>query len=127
MRLGVPGPRDLLRLAEGGYEAIEQTIALVPRVIALIGQIEGVVAKVNVVMSEVEETQRQARTIVQRADRVLAGSEQADRADRRPGGAIGGGHRQHRAADLTDRRGARQHRAADLTDSRGARQHRTAH
>ena len=28
---GVPGPRDLLRLAEGGYEALEQAIALVPR------------------------------------------------------------------------------------------------
>ena len=60
---GVPGPKELLQLAERGYEAIEQAIALVPRMVVLVGEVEAVVAKVNTVMSKVDETQRAADRI----------------------------------------------------------------
>lgn len=73
---GVPGPKDLLRLAEGGYEALEQAIALVPRVVGLVGEIEGVVARVKTMMTELDQTQRSARAAVGQAEQVLQQTEQ---------------------------------------------------
>jgi ABC-type transporter Mla subunit MlaD len=78
---GLPGPKDLLRLMEGGYEAIEQAIALVPRMVSLLGEIEGVAARVNTMMGEIDQTQRSARTVIGQAEQVLQRTEQlVDRA-----------------------------------------------
>jgi ABC-type transporter Mla subunit MlaD len=80
--LGVPGPKDLLRLAEGGYEAIEQAIALVPRVVSLLGEVEGVVARAKKMMDDIDRTQRSAGAAIGQAQQVLQHAEQlVDRAD----------------------------------------------
>jgi ABC-type transporter Mla subunit MlaD len=63
-RLPVPGPRDLLRLTTGGYQALEQAIGLLPRVTALIGEIERIVSRADTLVTEVERTRQRTDAVV---------------------------------------------------------------
>jgi ABC-type transporter Mla subunit MlaD len=68
MRLAIPGPRDIVRATEQGYQALEQAIALVPRMVRLVDAIEQIVARVEAVVPRIEETDRQARAVVAHSD-----------------------------------------------------------
>ncbi|MGI8666375.1 MAG: hypothetical protein ACR2N4_10135 [Jatrophihabitans sp.] len=75
MRLPLPGPRDLLRVADRGYEAIEQAIALVPRIGALLDHIERIAQRADTVITEVEQTRLRADRVI---DQVALTRERAD-------------------------------------------------
>ncbi|HEX4726810.1 MAG TPA: hypothetical protein VH298_03375 [Jatrophihabitans sp.] len=70
-RLPVPGPRELLRLTTGGYQALEQAIGLLPRVIALIGEIERIVRRADAVVTEVERTRQRADTVIEQSGALI--------------------------------------------------------
>jgi hypothetical protein len=70
-RLSVPGPRDLLRLTAGGYQALEQAIGLLPRVAALIGEIERIVARADALVTEVERTRQRTDAVVVRSAALI--------------------------------------------------------
>src|SRR6478735_3133807 len=67
----IPGPGDLVRLTGQTYQAVEQAVGLVPRVIALVGriepvvdQIEALVAKADVLITSVQATEQRANALV---------------------------------------------------------------
>jgi ABC-type transporter Mla subunit MlaD len=70
-RLPVPGPRDLLRLTTGGYQALEQAIALLPRVTALVGEIERIVARADTLVTEVERTRQRTDAVVEQSGALI--------------------------------------------------------
>ena len=70
-RLAVPGPRELLRLTTSGYQALEQAIGLLPRVIALIGEIERIVSRADAVVTEVERTRQRADTVIEQSGALI--------------------------------------------------------
>jgi len=67
----VPGPRELLRLTTSGYQALEQAIGLLPRVIALIGEIERIVSRADAVVTEVERTRQRADTVIEQSGALI--------------------------------------------------------
>jgi len=70
-RLPVPGPRDLLRLTTGSYQALEQAIALVPRISSLIDQVERVVQRADTLVAEVERTRQRTDQVVEQAGALV--------------------------------------------------------
>jgi len=70
-RLPVPGPRELLRLTTGSYQAVEQAIALVPRVSSLIDQVERVVQRADTLVAEVERTRQRTDQVVEQAGMLV--------------------------------------------------------
>jgi ABC-type transporter Mla subunit MlaD len=75
VRLPFPGPAELLRITERGYEAIEQAIALVPRLATLLDRVEQLVDRADQAIEAVDETRK-------RADALVAGVDQTrERAD----------------------------------------------
>jgi ABC-type transporter Mla subunit MlaD len=70
-RLGVPGPRELLRLTTDGYQALEQAIGLLPRVVGLVGEIERIVRRADAVVTEVERTQQQADAVIEQSGALI--------------------------------------------------------
>ena len=90
VRFPLPGPGDLIRAADRGYDAIERAIALVPRISKVIDQIERITQRAEVVITDVDRTRQRADEViastdalVERAGALLAAGELLlDRADR---------------------------------------------
>jgi len=76
VRFPVPGPRDLFRLTEAGYAALEQAIALVPRLALVLDRVEALTDRADAVVAAVDETRRRADTVVSRTDQVVGRAEQ---------------------------------------------------
>ncbi|MEO6704010.1 MAG: hypothetical protein ABI140_07680 [Jatrophihabitantaceae bacterium] len=72
MRLPLPGPGDLLRVADRGYDAIERAIALVPRIGRLIDQIEQIATRADAVVTDVDRTRRRADQVIDHTDELVA-------------------------------------------------------
>jgi ABC-type transporter Mla subunit MlaD len=70
-RLPVPGPRDLLRLTTGSYQALEQAIALVPRLTVLVGQLERIAARAETALEGLDRTRQRADEVTERADALI--------------------------------------------------------
>jgi ABC-type transporter Mla subunit MlaD len=70
-RLPVPGPRDLLRLTTGSYQALEQAIALVPRLTVLVGQLERIAARAETALDGLDRTRQRADEVSARADALV--------------------------------------------------------
>lgn len=68
----IPGPSDLVRVAGQGYEALERTIALVPRLVAMVSEVDVLIARVQVVVSEIENTQKRAAAAVDHIEEIQA-------------------------------------------------------
>lgn len=71
----IPGPTDLFGLAGKGYEAAEQAIALVPRLVKIVTQVEQIVPRVATMLSDIEQTQKRANGVVARTEGVVARAE----------------------------------------------------
>jgi len=67
-----PGPNDVVKLAERGYEAAERVISLVPRLVALVGEAEKTVVAAQSLIARIETTQAQADQVVARTEAVVA-------------------------------------------------------
>jgi hypothetical protein len=85
----IPGPAELVRLAEQGYQSAERAIALVPRVVGMLDQAEELMRRVVTVAIGAERLLARADGLVQRADGLL----------RRAGNAVDGA--QQLAGDAT--------------------------
>ena len=76
MALPVPRPRNVVSVVRQGFQAIEWTIMLVPRIVALIDEIEIIVARVSTVLNQIELTERRIGSVVasieQTQERVVA-------------------------------------------------------
>ncbi|HEX2903074.1 MAG TPA: hypothetical protein VHO01_06405 [Jatrophihabitans sp.] len=70
MRIPVPGPRDLLRLTEAGYAALEQAIGLVPRAAELVIRIEQLLEQAALIMLAMEGTRERADALVAQVQRT---------------------------------------------------------
>ncbi len=69
MRLpSVPGPRDLLGVAERAGEGLEQLFAAGPRVLALLERAEQVVIEVGALVARIEQTRVDAAGVVSRTE-----------------------------------------------------------
>ncbi len=66
----IPGPGDLLRVAGDGYQALERTIAMVPRLAAVLTEVESIVRRVGIVVAEVEQTQHRATLAVDHIEAI---------------------------------------------------------
>lgn len=71
----IPGPSDLFGLAGKGYEAAEQAIALVPRLVKIVTQVEQIVPRVAAMLSDIEQTQKRANGVVARTEGVVSRAE----------------------------------------------------
>lgn len=71
MRLPLPGPNDVIRAANRGYEALETAIGLVPRVVGLVGQVEHLLTSVRAVVSQIESATQQAEGVLSRTDQAV--------------------------------------------------------
>jgi methyl-accepting chemotaxis protein len=67
----IPGPSELLGLAEQGYQAAERAIGLVPRVVDLLDQAQELMLRVVTVAGSAERLLARADGLVQRADDLL--------------------------------------------------------
>ncbi|HET8588799.1 MAG TPA: hypothetical protein VFM01_04140 [Nakamurella sp.] len=67
----IPGPAEVLRLAEQGYQAAERAIGLVPRVVGLLDQVDQLMHRVVTVAERAERLLARADGLVQRADGLL--------------------------------------------------------
>lgn len=74
--LPVPGPGDAVRAATGVYTALDQAVALVPRIAALIGKLETLAARAEGVIDEVDAVQAAAAGVVERTTVVIDAVEQ---------------------------------------------------
>jgi uncharacterized protein YoxC len=76
MAVPIPRPGQLLSVVRQGFQAIEWTIMLVPRIVALIDEIEMIVARVSTVVNQIELTERRIGSVVasieQTQERVVA-------------------------------------------------------
>ncbi len=75
MQLPFPGPSALFGAAGRGLDAIEQAIALVPRLAAVVTEVETIAARVQAVVTNIEETQASAHAAVERTAGVVADAE----------------------------------------------------
>jgi ABC-type transporter Mla subunit MlaD len=57
-------PRDVIQLAERGYQGIEGLLALAPRVIDLLDQAEQLIGRANALITRIDETNDRARNVV---------------------------------------------------------------
>jgi ABC-type transporter Mla subunit MlaD len=84
----IPGPAEVLRLAEQGYQAAERAIGLVPRVVGLLDQVDQLMHRVVTVAERAERLLARADGLVQRADGLLQRAGKAvDAADQLSGEA----------------------------------------
>lgn len=67
----IPGPAELVRLAEQGYQAAERAIGLVPRVVGMLDRAEELMQRVVIVAGSAERLLARADGLVQRADGLL--------------------------------------------------------
>jgi hypothetical protein len=69
MRLpGVPGPRDVLAVAERAGELVEQLFAAVPRLTALLDTAGTLLADAALILARIDETRAAADAVLLRAD-----------------------------------------------------------
>lgn len=80
----IPTPLDAVRLAEQGTQAIQDAVALVPRLVGIVGQVEQLMSRVESLVAGVEQVQqRAARTVaateslLSRVDPILTGYEES--------------------------------------------------
>lgn len=76
MRLLVPGPGDVLRLVSRAWQAAEQLVDLVPRLVTLVGEVEEIVRilrTIDDVEVRMADTVAKTMSIVDRIEPVLAG------------------------------------------------------
>jgi hypothetical protein len=72
MRLpSVPGPRDVLALAEKAGDAVDQLLAVVPRVGQLLGDVESLVGEIRGLVRRIEETRVSVEDVIARVDLPL--------------------------------------------------------
>jgi ABC-type transporter Mla subunit MlaD len=69
MRL--PGPSDLFRAAGDGYQAVEQAIGLLPRVVELVAGAEKLIDRAGALIARVERTAARAGRLVDSLDPTL--------------------------------------------------------
>jgi ABC-type transporter Mla subunit MlaD len=76
MAVPIPRPRAVVSVVRQGFQAIEWTIMLVPRIAALISEIEMIAARISTVLNQVELTERRISSVVagieQTQERVVA-------------------------------------------------------
>lgn len=70
MRLPIPGPAEVVRLAEQSYGAVEKAIGLVPRLVTIVAEVEDVVARVRVLIGDIDRTQKRAAQVVARIEQL---------------------------------------------------------
>ncbi len=70
-----PGPNDLRKVAEQGYEAAERAISLVPRLVAIVGEVEQLMAAVHTLVADITATNRRAAAVVARTETVVTRAE----------------------------------------------------
>jgi len=57
MAVPIPRPGHVVSVVRQGFQAIEWTIMLVPRIVALVDEIEIIAARVNTVLNQIELTE----------------------------------------------------------------------
>ncbi|MGH3437187.1 MAG: hypothetical protein ACRDRN_12050 [Sciscionella sp.] len=72
MRIPVPGPSDVFRLAETVRGAVNDAVALVPRLIDIVGEVEGIVARVGPLITAIGEVERRAGGAVGEVEGIVA-------------------------------------------------------
>ncbi|MDO9377614.1 MAG: hypothetical protein Q7T56_02100 [Nocardioidaceae bacterium] len=75
MRLPIPGPRDVLRVTEQGWSALEEVISMVPRLGAVLTDVEQIVAQARQVVAAVDLTRARADAVVVHTERVVETAE----------------------------------------------------
>ncbi|MGI8879674.1 MAG: hypothetical protein ACR2KJ_04020 [Jatrophihabitans sp.] len=70
MKLPIPSPGDMVRLAEQSYGAVETAIGLVPRLVTIVAEVEDVVARVKVLVGDIDRTQKRAAQVVGRTEQL---------------------------------------------------------
>jgi ABC-type transporter Mla subunit MlaD len=73
--LPVPGPGDVVRASAGALTALDQAIALVPRIVALVGTLEQLAGRAAQVIDEVDTVVATAAVTVGRVDAVIDAAE----------------------------------------------------
>ncbi|MBA3250213.1 MAG: hypothetical protein H0T66_07900 [Geodermatophilaceae bacterium] len=76
MRLGLPGPSDVLALAGSLRDAVSSALDLLPRVTALVEQAEVVLARVEAVVESAERTVEAAHLTISSAQATTAAAAQ---------------------------------------------------
>jgi len=76
MRLGLPGPSDVLALAGSLRDAVSSALDLLPRVTALVEQAEVVLARVEAVVESAERTVEAAQLTISSAQATTAAAAQ---------------------------------------------------
>lgn len=76
MRLGLPGPSDVLALAGSLREAVSSALDLVPRVAALVEQAEALLARVDAAVETAEATTRSAQRTIASTQATTAAAAQ---------------------------------------------------
>lgn len=71
----VPGPRDVVRLAERGADAVEQLLSAAPRVAQLLDEAGSLVGRASELVSRIDETRTAADGVVRRTDEVVTRAE----------------------------------------------------
>jgi hypothetical protein len=76
MAVPIPRPGHVVSVVRQGFQAIEWTIMLVPRIVALVDEIEIIAARVSTVLNQIELTERRIGSVVasieQTQERVVA-------------------------------------------------------
>lgn len=62
--MGIPGPGDLLRVAEQSRQAVTEAIALVPRLVKVVDQVEVLIERVDALVDGIEDTAARADATV---------------------------------------------------------------
>ena len=70
-----PGPNDVVKLAERGYEAAERVISLVPRIVVMVAEVEQILVAARTVIAQIETVQAMAADVVLRTDAVVSRAE----------------------------------------------------
>jgi hypothetical protein len=68
----VPGPRDVLAVVERAGDALEQLLAIAPRLAALLAAAERLVWDVGALLEQIEATRAEADEVVARTDATRA-------------------------------------------------------
>lgn len=76
--LSIPGPGDLIRLADRGRGSVEQLLGLVPRLVGIVGEVERLLERVQAAVTAIEAVEGRAsgavgdvELIVRRVDPLL--------------------------------------------------------
>ncbi len=71
MQLPFPGPSALIGVAGKGFDAVEQAMSLVPRLVVVVTEVEHIVVRVQHVLSGIEQTQQRADLVVDQTAAVV--------------------------------------------------------